>query len=101
MKCVELAKNPVQKLRNSYGFPRIFRRHRSYLLGNTASVVQSKKNNSTPSNAGSSFNNESEYCMIIVNPGNDQAVEYTMPSHLERSWRAKGTDQDIIFLKIG
>ena len=47
MKCVELAKNPVQKLRNSYGFPRIFRR--SYLLGNTASVVQSKKNNSTPS----------------------------------------------------
>ena len=47
MKCVELAKNPVQKLRNSYGFPRIFRRHRSYLLGNTASVVQSKKNNST------------------------------------------------------
>lgn len=48
-----------------------------------------------------SFDNESEYCMVIVNPGNDQAMEYIMPSHLDRSWRAKGTDQDIIFLKIG
>lgn len=47
-----------------------------------------------------SSNVNSKFCMAILDPGRDEAFYYATPRHFEKSWRAKGTDQDIIFLAI-
>jgi len=39
-----------------------------------------------------------EYCLVIKNPGSDNEVDYVSPFLLEQAWRAKGTDDDIIFV---
>lgn len=39
-----------------------------------------------------------DYCMVIKNPGGINAVDYVTPYLLEKAWRGKGTDDDIIFV---
>lgn len=39
------------------------------------------------------------YCLVIKNPGNNNATDYITPCHFERAWRANGTDHDIIFVR--
>ena len=47
---------------------------------------------------------ESHYCFVAYNPGHHPCMEdatgamYISPALLERSWRASGTDEDIIFV---
>jgi hypothetical protein len=42
---------------------------------------------------------EEDYCLVLCNPGKQQPkLMYVTPSRFERSWRAKGTDDDIIFI---
>lgn len=38
------------------------------------------------------------FCMIIKNPGNWRLSEYVTPTRFERSWRANGTDEDVILI---
>lgn len=39
-----------------------------------------------------------EYCMVVKNPGSGNEVDYVSPFLLEKAWRAKGTDDDILFV---
>jgi hypothetical protein len=39
-----------------------------------------------------------DYCMIIKNPGGGNEIDYVTPFLLEKAWRGKGTDDDIIFI---
>jgi hypothetical protein len=42
---------------------------------------------------------EEDYCLVLCNPGKKQPkLMHVTPSRFERSWRAKGTDDDIIFI---
>ncbi|KAL9188363.1 hypothetical protein ACHAXT_006741 [Thalassiosira profunda] len=38
------------------------------------------------------------YCMVLKNPGIWKRCEYVAPSRFEEAWRAKGTDEDVIFI---
>ena len=38
------------------------------------------------------------YCMILKNPGSPEATDFVHPTLFERSWKAKGTDNDIVFI---
>ena len=37
-------------------------------------------------------------CIAIKNPGNWKHIEYVTPSIFEKAWRARGTDEDVIFI---
>jgi hypothetical protein len=37
-------------------------------------------------------------CIAIKNPGNWKNIEYVTPSIFEKAWRARGTDEDVIFI---
>lgn len=39
-----------------------------------------------------------DFCMVLKNPGSWKEVEFVTPSIFEKAWRAKGTDEDVIFL---
>lgn len=39
-----------------------------------------------------------DYCLVVHNPGCDSTVSYYTCPHFECSWRANGTDEDILFL---
>ena len=39
-----------------------------------------------------------DFCMILKNPGIYKQVEYVSPSVFDKARRAKGTDQDVIFI---
>lgn len=39
-----------------------------------------------------------DYCMVVKNPGSGNETDYVTPSLLEMAWRAKGTDDDVIFV---
>mmetsp|Transcript_5719 Transcript_5719/g.8793 ORF Transcript_5719/g.8793 Transcript_5719/m.8793 type:complete len:85 (-) Transcript_5719:31-285(-) len=38
------------------------------------------------------------YCLVIKNPGIWKETQFVTPSLFEASWRAKGTDEDIILV---
>ena len=38
------------------------------------------------------------YCLVIKNPGVWKDTEFVSPALFEKSWRAKGTDEDIVFV---
>jgi hypothetical protein len=38
------------------------------------------------------------FCIAINNPGNWKHIEYVTTSIFEKAWRAKGTDEDVIFI---
>ena len=40
-----------------------------------------------------------DYCLVIKNPGIAKQVQFITPSIFEKAWRAKGTDEDVIFIK--
>ena len=40
-----------------------------------------------------------DYCLVIKNPGIAKEVQFITPSIFEKAWRAKGTDEDVIFIK--
>jgi hypothetical protein len=42
--------------------------------------------------------NVEELCLVIINPGIAKQRMLITPSRFERAWRAKGTDEDIIFI---
>jgi hypothetical protein len=39
-----------------------------------------------------------DFCMTIKNPGSTKQVQFITPSMFEKAWRAKGTDEDVIFI---
>jgi len=39
-----------------------------------------------------------QFCMVVKNPGSSKIVELVTPSIFEKAWRAKGTDEDVVFL---
>jgi hypothetical protein len=39
-----------------------------------------------------------DFCIAIKNPGSWKHVEYVTPSIFEEAWRARGTDEDVIFI---
>mmetsp|Transcript_18504 Transcript_18504/g.38353 ORF Transcript_18504/g.38353 Transcript_18504/m.38353 type:complete len:567 (-) Transcript_18504:49-1749(-) len=41
---------------------------------------------------------ESNYCMVLKNPGIWKETEYVTPARFEKSWRANGTDEDVVFI---
>lgn len=41
---------------------------------------------------------KSNYCMVLKNPGIWKEIEYVTPARFEKSWRANGTDEDVIFI---
>jgi hypothetical protein len=41
---------------------------------------------------------DDEYCFVVQNPGACVETTYLSPELFERAWRAKGTDEDIIFV---
>lgn len=41
---------------------------------------------------------ENDYCMVIKNPATCNEVDYITPGLFERSWRATGTDEDLVFV---
>jgi hypothetical protein len=42
---------------------------------------------------------EEDYCLVLCNPGQQvDAYMFVTPRQFERSWRAKGTDEDIVFI---
>ena len=41
---------------------------------------------------------QDDYCMVVKNPGRGIDTNFVTPSLLEKAWRAKGTDDDIIFI---
>lgn len=40
-----------------------------------------------------------DYCLVIKNPGIAKQVQFITPTIFEKAWRAKGTDEDVIFIK--
>ena len=42
--------------------------------------------------------NSHDFCVTIKNPGSTKQVQFITPSIFEKAWRAKGTDQDVIFI---
>lgn len=42
---------------------------------------------------------EGNYCIVIKNPGSTQSVEFITPKLFEAAWKAKGTDNDIVFIR--
>lgn len=42
--------------------------------------------------------NSHDFCVAIKNPGSTKQVQFITPSIFEKAWRAKGTDQDVIFI---
>lgn len=43
----------------------------------------------------------SSFCVVLCDPGQERpALSFVTPARFERSWRAKGTDEDIIFVTI-
>jgi len=46
-----------------------------------------------------SANDREDRSLVLKNPGQDSSpTMYVLPSRFERSWRASGTDDDIVFL---
>lgn len=43
--------------------------------------------------------NQRDCFFIVHNPGSDKHVQYLPIAHFQRAWRAKGTDEDIIFIR--
>jgi len=41
---------------------------------------------------------ETKSCLVVQNPGSTESVSYFTLRHFERAWRAKGTDEDIVFI---
>ena len=39
-----------------------------------------------------------EYVMVLKNPGTCRKTELVTPEIFEKAWRAKGTDEDVIFI---
>ena len=42
---------------------------------------------------------EGNYCIVMKNPGSTQSAEFITPKLFEAAWKAKGTDNDIIFIR--
>ena len=42
---------------------------------------------------------EGNYCIVMKNPGSTQSVEFITPKLFEAAWKAKGTDNDIVFIR--
>lgn len=60
---------------------------------------QDQNQSQTSDSVTANEENYPPYCLVIKNPGIDQAVDFIAPHHFELAWRAEGTDQDIIFLR--
>ena len=41
-----------------------------------------------------------DYCIVMKNPGSPNATEFITVDLFEQAWKAKGTDQDIIFIAL-
>jgi len=39
-----------------------------------------------------------DFCLVLKNPGIYKQVEYVSPCVFDKAWKAKGTDQDVIFI---
>jgi hypothetical protein len=39
-----------------------------------------------------------DFCIVMKNPASWKKVEYITPSIFEKAWRARGTDEDVIFI---
>ncbi len=39
-----------------------------------------------------------DFCIVMKNPASWKEVEYVTPSIFEKAWRARGTDEDVIFI---
>ena len=44
---------------------------------------------------------DKDFCLVVKNPGLWKQVEYVSPSLFDMAWKAKGTDQDVIFIHNG
>ena len=58
-------------------------------------MAQSREGN-TPATAWSPV---PPYCMVVKNPASPNSTDYLTPQRFERAWRAKGTDDDILFVR--
>jgi hypothetical protein len=38
------------------------------------------------------------YCLVVKNPGVYKEIQFVSPTLFEKSWRAKGTDEDVILI---
>ena len=56
-------------------------------------VQMSKMNSQTEDDT--ELNN---YCLVIKNPGVYKEIQFVTPTLFEKSWRAKGTDEDVILI---
>jgi hypothetical protein len=51
------------------------------------------------STEGKSQRESTNVCVVLCDPGQDRpALSFVTPTRFERSWRAKGTDDDIVFI---
>lgn len=57
--------------------------------------INNARMNSPGGNDGSATH---DFCVAIKNPGNAEQVQFITPSIFEKAWRAKGTDEDVIFI---
>ncbi len=55
---------------------------------NTAKMNSQKDDDMEPCN----------YCLVVKNPGIWKETQFVTPSLFEKSWRAKGTDEDVILI---
>ena len=56
-------------------------------------VQMSKMNSRTEDDTG-----VHNYCLVIKNPGVYKEIQFVTPTLFEKSWRAKGTDEDVILI---
>ena len=67
---------------------------RCALLKKMSSSSSSEENRDGDGGDGDNSN----FCMVVKNPGSWKQVEFITPSIFEMAWKAKGTDQDVIFI---
>jgi len=42
---------------------------------------------------------DTDYCIVVKNPGSPASVDLITPKLFEAAWKAKGTDDDIVFIR--
>jgi hypothetical protein len=42
---------------------------------------------------------DTSYCIVVKDPGNSASVDLIAPKLMEAAWKAKGTDDDIVFIR--
>jgi hypothetical protein len=46
-----------------------------------------------------SAKDDTSYCIVVKDPGNSASVDLIAPKLMEAAWKAKGTDDDIVFIR--